>query len=76
MKPLKYGGVMTNTCLLCDGKPSVMGVFDPYNQQMYDAPINKHRFIVYYLCDHCFNQPDKLDQIEATIRAKYVSGKN
>lgn len=64
--------LITDQCSLCSERPAIFtGVFQP-NQEFakrIGQPKGKVRLVLYRVCDHCNELPDKLALIEAAILA-------
>ena len=55
------------TCLLCDGRPSFVGVFTPNDQAGAGAPGGKTRAVAYCLCAGCAARPEAFERVETII---------
>jgi hypothetical protein len=57
-------------CLLCNGEPSIIGVFIPDKSLKWGGLISKQRFFRYCLCSKCQKKPDAMERVEKVIRAE------
>ncbi len=57
-----------DSCLLCGGKPSVIGFFLPENSQEYGAAKGKTRLIRYCLCWRGQDKQGTPETVEKVIR--------
>ena len=61
-------------CLLCGGKPAVIGVFVPEKPEKWGARAGKLRMLRYCLCKKCNEKKDKAELVEKIIRAELIGG--
>lgn len=61
-------------CLVCGGKPYVLGVFIPQNAVEWGAAPGKTRFIRYCLCAKCKRKLNIQDRVEKIILSELSDG--
>lgn len=61
-------------CILCGGKPDVIGAFVPERPEDFGGIPGKTRIIRYCLCAKCQGRPDAQDRIEKAIYAELAGG--
>ena len=62
-------------CILCGGKPGVIGVFVPEDSESWGAPKGKQRAVRYCLCERCARGENVQERVEKIIRAELDSGR-
>jgi hypothetical protein len=57
------------SCVLCNQPADVVGVFEPSEsgRKRLNLPAGRQRFVLYGLCNPCFEIPDKTYRIEEII---------
>lgn len=61
-------------CILCGGKPDVIGVFVPEDSESWGAPKGKTRIVSYCLCTKCAKGGNVQERVEKIIRAELSGG--
>jgi hypothetical protein len=61
-------------CILCGGKPGVIGIFVPDDPEAWGAPGGKTRVIRYCLCERCARGENVQERVEKIIRAELSGG--
>ncbi len=62
-------------CLLCGGKPSVIGLFVPENSEAWGGCKDKVRLFRYCLCKRCNKKSDRAERVEKVILSELAGGK-
>lgn len=61
-------------CLLCGGKPDVIGAFVPERPEDFGGMPGKVRIFRYCLCSACQAKPDARERVEKVILAELAGG--
>ena len=65
---LLSGLSIPKTCLICgDINPHVLGIFNPFDSQLYGAKKGKSRIVFYALCKKCSQKTNITEIVEKTI---------
>lgn len=57
-------------CMVCGGKPEVIGLFVPEDPSSWGAPKGKTRIVRYCLCARCARAESTPDKVEKIFRAE------
>lgn len=66
----------SDSCLLCSGKPSFVGLFAPDNSQEWGAAQGQARFFRYCLCHGCRTKDKLRDKVEIVLWAEVNAGRS
>lgn len=64
LKDLLSGLSVPKTCLICGQYPYLMGIFNPFDSQLYGAKKGKTRIVFYALCKECSEKENVSDKVE------------
>lgn len=62
-------------CLLCGGKPQVIGMFVPEEPEIFGGIEGKKRFFRYCLCSKCKSKSDTPEKVEKVIASELAGEK-